>query len=105
MTTAFDLLRSHLQTLVHDPDQWQTLIADDIVWELASYSKAQTIKAVCDRYSGTQLVFPGVLRLLSRLLRSEFPFHPNWKMSETHMVYWELFPRGSHRPCRTWGRR
>src|SRR2546423_983591 len=38
-----------------------------------------------DRYSGTQLVFPGVLRLLSRLLPTEFPAHPNWKMSESHI--------------------
>ena len=49
-----------------------------------------------DRYSGTQLVFPGTLRLLSRLLPSEFPYHLNWKMTETHMVYWELFPTVDH---------
>ena len=49
-----------------------------------------------DRYSGTQLVFPGTLRLLSRLLPSDFPFHRNWKMTETHMVYWELFPTVDH---------
>lgn len=49
-----------------------------------------------DRYSGTQLVFPGTLRLLSRLLPSEFPFHRNWKMTETHVVYWELFPTVDH---------
>ena len=36
-----------------------------------------------DRYSGERLVFPGVLRLLSRLLPTEFPFHRNWKMSQT----------------------
>ena len=35
LTTACDLLQRHLQTLVGDPKQWQTLIADDIVWELA----------------------------------------------------------------------
>ena len=35
MTSASDLLKRHLQTLVGDPEQWQTLIADDIVWELA----------------------------------------------------------------------
>jgi uncharacterized protein len=34
LTTAFDLLQRHLETLVGDPTQWQTLIADDIVWEL-----------------------------------------------------------------------
>lgn len=27
---------------------------------------------------------------------SEFPFHPNWKMSETHMIYRELFPTIDH---------
>ena len=32
---AVDLLQRHLQTLVAEPEQWQTLIADDIVWELA----------------------------------------------------------------------
>ena len=49
-----------------------------------------------DRYSGQPLVFPGVLRLLSRLLPQEFPFHPNWKMAETHPAYWELFPTIDH---------
>ena len=35
MTIASDLLQRHIQTLVDDNTQWQTLIADDIVWELA----------------------------------------------------------------------
>src|SRR6266851_9247771 len=34
MTTASDLLQRHFQTLVDDNAQWQTLIADDLVWEL-----------------------------------------------------------------------
>jgi ketosteroid isomerase-like protein len=34
MTIASDLLQRHFQTLVDDNAQWQTLIADDIVWEL-----------------------------------------------------------------------
>lgn len=49
-----------------------------------------------DRYGGELLVFPGTLRLLSRLLPTEFPFHPNWKMSATHPAYWELFPTVDH---------
>lgn len=49
-----------------------------------------------DRYSGHQLVFPGALRLLSRLLPEEFPFHPNWKMSESHLMFWELSPTIDH---------
>src|SRR5438874_10237519 len=35
MSIAANLLERHLQTLVADPAQWQKLIADDIVWELA----------------------------------------------------------------------
>jgi uncharacterized protein len=34
MTMASDLLHRHIQTLVEDHTQWQTLIADDVVWEL-----------------------------------------------------------------------
>ena len=49
-----------------------------------------------DRYSGTQLVFPGVLRLLARLLPAEFPPHPNGKMSVSHIIYWELSPTLDH---------
>jgi ketosteroid isomerase-like protein len=33
-TIASDLLQRHIQTLVNDNAQWQTLIADDILWEL-----------------------------------------------------------------------
>lgn len=35
MTIACDLLQRHIQTLVDDNAQWQTLIADDVLWELA----------------------------------------------------------------------
>jgi hypothetical protein len=49
-----------------------------------------------DRYSGTRLVFPGTLRLLSRLLPEEFPAHKNWKISESHLMFWELFPTIDH---------
>ena len=34
MTIASDLLQRHIETLVADHAQWQTLIADDLVWEL-----------------------------------------------------------------------
>ena len=33
-----------------------------------------------DRYSGKRLVFPGILRLLSRELPDEFPFQKHWKI-------------------------
>jgi uncharacterized protein len=35
MTTASDLLQQHIQTFVDDNVRWQTLIADDLLWELA----------------------------------------------------------------------
>lgn len=44
-----------------------------------------------DRFSGEKLIFPPVFRLLSQELPEEFPFHPNWKMSECHIAYWKLF--------------
>jgi hypothetical protein len=34
MTIAADLLQRHIHTLVADNAHWQTLITDDLVWEL-----------------------------------------------------------------------
>jgi hypothetical protein len=34
-TIASDLLQRHIQTLVDDAAQWEALIADDVVWDLA----------------------------------------------------------------------
>jgi hypothetical protein len=41
-----------------------------------------------DRYVGEPLVFPGALRALSVIAPSLFPYHPNWKQSCTHPLYW-----------------
>jgi hypothetical protein len=49
-----------------------------------------------DRYSGQRLVFPGVLRLLSLLLPDEIPYHPNWKTTECHLLFWHLSPTVDH---------
>ena len=49
-----------------------------------------------DRYSGQKLVFPPVLRIISTLMPDEFPYHGNWKMSECHIAYWELYPTIDH---------
>lgn len=49
-----------------------------------------------DRYKGTRLIFPPVLRLLSHYLPDEFPYHKNWKVSATHPAYWELCPTIDH---------
>ncbi len=49
-----------------------------------------------DRYSGTQLIFPGTLLLISRLIPEQFPYDPHWKIEKTHMAYWELSPTIDH---------
>ncbi len=49
-----------------------------------------------DRYSGEQLVFPGVLRLLSHLFPEVVPYHPNGKAGATHPIYWSLQPTLDH---------
>ncbi|MBI3880525.1 MAG: HNH endonuclease [Verrucomicrobia bacterium] len=49
-----------------------------------------------DRYSGDKLIFPGTLKILSLLMPKEFPYHPNWKATECHLMYWELLPTLDH---------
>src|SRR6187200_768567 len=49
-----------------------------------------------DRYEGTRLIFPGVLRLLSHLMPLDFPYHSHWKMSACHSLYWNLQPTLDH---------
>lgn len=49
-----------------------------------------------DRYSGGKLLFPGLIRILTLEFPSIFKYHKNWKMSETHMIYWDLFPTIDH---------
>lgn len=66
-----------------------------------SYSIAEQVRTFerdgyIDQYSGAKLIFPGTLRLLSHILPTEFPFHPNWKMSATHSAFWEFFPTLDH---------
>ena len=43
-----------------------------------------------DRYTGERLIFPPVLRLLSKVLPEAFPYHRNWKTAVTHPAFWEL---------------
>lgn len=49
-----------------------------------------------DRYTGEKLLNPGILKVLSVYFPDEFPFHPHWKMTETHIAYWELIPTIDH---------
>lgn len=66
-----------------------------------SYTKLQCIRVFrrdgyIDRYSGTRLVFPGTLRLLSLLMPEELPYQLHWKMELCHQMYWELYPTIDH---------
>lgn len=49
-----------------------------------------------DWCSGANLVFPGTLRLIHRIAPIEFPFQKNWKMTETHIAFWDLSPTVDH---------
>ncbi|RUT67703.1 HNH endonuclease [Flavobacterium cupreum] len=65
------------------------------------YSKFEMCKCYLsdgfiDRYSGDKLIFPGLLMILSIEFPDIFKYHRNWKMSETHSIYWELFPTIDH---------
>ena len=65
------------------------------------YSAVQSMRVFVrdgfiDRYTGKRLFFPGTLRLISRLLPQQFPFHPNWKTDACHFGFYELFPTIDH---------
>ena len=69
--------------------------------EKRSYTIAQRMEqfisdGFIDRYTGEKLLNPGILKVLSSFFPSEFPFHPHWKMTETHIAYWELTPTIDH---------
>jgi hypothetical protein len=56
-----------------------------------NYTEYQSMKVFLrdgfiDRYSGNRLVFPATLHILGQLLPDSFPMHPNWKMSESHIL-------------------
>lgn len=49
-----------------------------------------------DRYTGEKLLNPGMLKVLSNYFPDEFPYQPHWKMTDTHIAYWELVPTLDH---------
>jgi 5-methylcytosine-specific restriction endonuclease McrA len=40
------------------------------------------------RFCGRKTIDVRVLRQLSKALPDAFPFHPNWKFGESHLLYW-----------------
>ena len=49
-----------------------------------------------DRYTGKRLVNPGLLKIITHYFPEEFPYDPHWKMTKTHMAYWDLIPTVDH---------
>jgi hypothetical protein len=69
--------------------------------EKRAYTMAQKMNqfisdGFIDRYSGQKLLNPGILKILSHYFPEEFPYHPHWKMTQTHIAYWELTPTLDH---------
>jgi hypothetical protein len=65
------------------------------------YSKYQMCKVFLrdgfiDRYSGKKLLFPGLIKIMTIEFPDIFKYQKNWKMSETHMIYWDLCPTIDH---------
>ena len=49
-----------------------------------------------DRYTGKKLVNPGLLKVITYYFPDDFPYDPHWKMTKTHIAYWELIPTVDH---------
>lgn len=49
-----------------------------------------------DRYSGKKLINPGMLRTMSALMPTAFPYQSGWKTDECHIAYWEYYPTLDH---------
>lgn len=43
-----------------------------------------------NRYTGELLIFPAVLRLLSKEFPSAMPYQPAWRLGEIHIAYYDL---------------
>ena len=69
--------------------------------EKRTYTMAQKMNqfisdGFIDRYTGEKLLNPGILKILSNYFPNEFPYQPHWKMTDTHIAYWELVPTLDH---------
>ena len=69
--------------------------------EKRTYTMAQKMKlfvsdGFIDRYTGEKLINPGMLKTISHYFPDEFPYQPHWKMTDTHIAYWELVPTLDH---------
>ena len=108
MTTGIDAIKNACQKVSDERlDDAKEIIMQDYPFKPLDnagrdYTEAEKTKVFrrdgfIDRYSGKKLVYQPVLRILSNLMKKEFPFHKNWKMSECHIAYWKLVPTIDHK--------
>lgn len=69
--------------------------------ETRRYSEIQQMEqffkdGFIDRYFGTRLVNPGMLRVLSEMFPEEFPYQAHWRTQECHIAYWDYQPTLDH---------
>lgn len=65
-------------------------------WSPTSLTRIFVRDHFTDRYFGDPLVYPGALRAMSVLAPSLFPYHRNWKQSQTHPAFWSHYPTIDH---------
>ena len=69
--------------------------------ESRSYNKTKQMEqffkdGFIDRYFGTKLINPGMLRILSEKLPGKFTFHSNGETYESHVIYRDFQPSMDH---------
>lgn len=92
--------------LAQDITRADSVAAAEFPWQPKSFGRKPLTQRACldiflrdgfiDRYSGSQLVFPGALLAIGLLLPDRFPMGPTWKVGDSHEVFWELWPVVDH---------
>jgi len=101
------LIKNICELLLNDKRQESNNLANEhypflnTIPQKRQYSKYQMCKiflrdGFIDRYSGEKLLFPGLIKILSIEFPDIFKYHRNWKMADTHMIYWDLCPTIDH---------
>ena len=82
--------------LINEKYPFNTATVDERRYTLIEKIKIFLDDGFIDRYSGDKLVFPGILQILTMEFPSDFPKQSSWKMTQTHIAYWELYPTIDH---------
>src|SRR5688500_12582281 len=88
--------RKRAETIAHKEYPFEPIEYPKKQWSTYRSTKIFIRDGFIDRYWGQRLIFPATMRLLSHIMPKEFPYHPNWKLSDGHIMYWELSPTLDH---------